>query len=242
MGKMGGEPHWRDGQPCPTFQSIQKSEAPNAVNGEAVRAIQATPGELAAIEQMLANRGRLAIEKSEVRIKLRHATGVPEAGDIPPPNTDMEKGGHCRQDGMKLAGVVFLYMPGSGRVWGAGQPDLDSVHDFVHTIGRFRYRDGFDQVWVGDELYDLRRRAKARFCLQYLVKTQAFNAASGRHLEKEIDPFVREKCQLPPLPAMSKSHLRIQHFFHDPSRKLSKLRVDLVKPAGRNGRFYLQVN
>ncbi len=111
----------------------------------------------------------------------------------------------------------------------------------LRTIGRFQYGAGFRDVWLGGEHYDLRGRSKARFCLQYLVAKQAFDADSARHLENEIDPFVRKKCQLPPLPESAQSNIRIQHFFNDPSRKLTRLRRDLVKAAGRNGRFYLQV-
>ena len=111
----------------------------------------------------------------------------------------------------------------------------------IYTIGRFQYGAGFMDVWLGGEHYNLRRRAKARFCLQYLVAKRAFAAASARHLENEIDPFVRKKCQLPPLPAAAQANLRVQHFFNDPARKLSRLGRELVKAAGRNGRFYLQV-
>ena len=111
----------------------------------------------------------------------------------------------------------------------------------LRTIGRFQYRAGFKDVWLGGEHYDLRGRAKARLCIQYLVAKRAFAADSARHLETEIDPFVRKKCRLPPLPDSAQSNLRIQHFFNDPSRKLSRLRLDLVKAAGRNGCFYLQV-
>ncbi|MGD0745389.1 MAG: hypothetical protein ABSA45_09560 [Verrucomicrobiota bacterium] len=102
--------------------------------------------------------------------------------------------------------------------------------------GRFRFENGFLDVWLGGEHYDLRGRAKARFCIQYLIAKQAFDTDSARHLENEIDPFVRKKCQLPP-----PSEIRIQHYFNDRSGKLSRLRSDLVKAAGRNGRFYLQV-
>ena len=111
----------------------------------------------------------------------------------------------------------------------------------LRTIGRFQYRTGFKDVWLGGEHYDLRGRPKARLCIQYLVAKRAFNANSARHLEREIDPFVRKKCQLPPLPESAQSNLRIQHFFTDPSQKLSRLRRELVRAAGRNGRFYLQV-
>jgi hypothetical protein len=106
----------------------------------------------------------------------------------------------------------------------------------IRTIGQLQFGAGFMDVWLGGEHYDLRGRAKARLCIQYLVAKQAFAAASARHLENEIDPFVRKKCQLPP-----PSEIRVQHYFNDRSGKLSRLRRDLVKAAGRNGRFYLQV-
>jgi hypothetical protein len=106
----------------------------------------------------------------------------------------------------------------------------------LQTIGKLQYRTGFEDVWLGGVHYDLRGRAKARFCLQYLVKQRAFDAASARHLETEIDPFVRKQCQLPP-----SSEIRIQHYFNDRSGKLTRLRSDWVKAAGRIGRFYLAV-
>ncbi len=117
-----------------------------------------------------------------------------------------------------------------------GPPLASVANKNIHTIGRFQYGAGFHDVWLGGEHYDLRGRAKARFCIQYLVAKQAFDPASARHLENEIDPFVRKKCELPP-----SSEIRIQHYFNDRSGKLSRLRGDLVKAAGRNGRFYLQV-
>jgi hypothetical protein len=106
----------------------------------------------------------------------------------------------------------------------------------IQTLGRWQFSSDFKDVWLGDEHYDLRGRAKARFCIQYLVAQQAFDADSARHLETEIDPFVREKCRLPP-PA----EIRIQHYFNDRAGEIARLRRELVKSAGRNGRFYLQV-
>jgi len=125
------------------------------------------------------------------------------------------------------AGVMGLAM---------GPPLASVANKNIHTIGRFQYGAGFMDVWLGGEHFDLRGRAKARFCLQYLVAKKAFDPDSARHLENEIDPFVRKKCGLPP-----PSEIRIQHYFNDGSGKLSRLRSDLVKAAGRNGRFYLQV-
>ena len=135
------------------------------------------------------------------------------------------------------AGVVGLAM---GPPVAAAEPRLGieavGANIDIRTIGRFQYQAGFKDVWIGGEHYDLRGRAKARLCIQYLVAKQAFDADSARHLEDEIDPFVRKKCQLPP-----PSEIRIQHYFNDRSGKLPRLRSDLVKAAGRNGRFYLQV-
>ena len=119
-----------------------------------------------------------------------------------------------------------------------GNPADDNI---IHMIGRFEYRAGFKDIWLGDVHYDLRCRAKARLCLRCLVENEAFDEQSALDLEAVIDPFVREHCCLEKLPKSSQSNLRIQHFFHDRDKNLNQLRLDLVKPAGRNGRFYLQV-
>lgn len=140
------------------------------------------------------------------------------------------------------AGVVGLVAAAGGSTTGNLPKDQAfGENKKILTIGRFQYGAEFHDVWLSGEHYDLRGRAKARFCLQYLVAKQAFDPDSARHLENEIDPFVRKKCQIPQLPESAQSNLRIQHFFNDPSQKLSRLRRELVKAAGRNGRFYLQV-
>lgn len=108
-------------------------------------------------------------------------------------------------------------------------------------IGRLRWENDFGDIWLGDVHYDLRSRNTARFCIQYLVMMEAFDRASARHLEREIEVFVREKSQLPALPAGADSNLRIQRYFNDPVKKYHGLRKELVKSAGRNGCFYLQV-
>lgn len=135
---------------------------------------------------------------------------------------------------------TLSYPMGEGNV-PAAEKEIPAANQVLRAIGRFQYRPGFKDVWLGGEHYDLRGRAKARFCIQFLEAKQAFNEGSARHLETEIDPFIRKKCHLPPLPESAQSNLRIQHYFNDPSRKLSQLRRDLIKAAGRNGRFYLQV-
>jgi hypothetical protein len=107
----------------------------------------------------------------------------------------------------------------------------------IRTIGRFQYRDGFEDVWLGGEHYNLRGRNKARLCIQYLIEQQAFTAASARHFVKEIDPYVRNKGDY--LPA---AEIKIDHYFADLNGRLPRLRKDLVRAAGRNGKFYLKTD
>jgi hypothetical protein len=287
MGKMGGEPHGSDGQSCPALKFIQKSEAENAVNIEAVRAIQATSGELAAIQQMLANDWAApwgGEKKSDFesgkkqhlirpvatpppRLNLtpnpqpagghplpsdgRRATPIQRARDIFSLDVDKGKNGHSRPAGMKLAGIVFLYAAG-GDGQGRGMEQCESqcahqsgpepvpVNDFIHTIGRLRYRAGFGEVWVGDELYDLRRRAKARFCLQYLFEKAAFDAASALHFEKQINPHVRKLSKLEPQPDYAE--IKIHHYFNPSTGKIARLGRTLIRSAGRgSGRYFLNI-
>jgi hypothetical protein len=158
-------------------------------------------------------------------------------GDTSPNGFD--RGIGSRAGEIVADGIAGSGMPNLGNWNSDSRSKLNAVGSIHHRMGRhgrFGFEPGFKDVWLGGEHYDLRGRAKARFCIQYLVAKQAFNADSARHLEHEIDPFVRKKCQLPP-----PSEIRIQHYFNDRSGKLSRLRGDLVKAAGRNGRFYLQV-
>ena len=104
-------------------------------------------------------------------------------------------------------------------------------------IGRFKYRDGFQGVRLAYGHYNLRGRNKARLCIQYLIEQQAFAAASARHFVDEIDPYVRKKGDY--LPA---AEIKIDHYFADLNGRLPRLRKDLVRAAGRNGRFYLKTD
>lgn len=106
----------------------------------------------------------------------------------------------------------------------------------VLVVGRLRYLPGFDDVWVGTEHYNLRERKKARLCLQYLVDRRAFDAASARHLVEEIDLYVRREGDFP-----RAADVKIGHYFHDPTGRLPKLRQDLIRSAGGNGRYFLNV-
>ncbi|MBI5386383.1 MAG: hypothetical protein HZA90_17065 [Verrucomicrobia bacterium] len=105
------------------------------------------------------------------------------------------------------------------------------------AVGRLRYRPGFEDVWLGDTHYDLRERKKARLCLQYLVEKRAFDVASARHLVDEIDLYVRQQGNFPRL-----ADIKINHYFNDQTGKLSGLRKALIRPAGRDGRYFLQVD
>ena len=104
-------------------------------------------------------------------------------------------------------------------------------------IGRMSYLPGFNDVWLGDEHYDLRMRHKARFCIEFLVSKLAYNAGAARHFLGEIDPYVRNKGNY--LPA---ADIKIDHYFNDQSGRLPQLRKDLIRAAGRNGKFYLNTN
>jgi hypothetical protein len=103
--------------------------------------------------------------------------------------------------------------------------------------GRLRWDNDFKEIRLGNALYNLESRKKARFCLQYLVSKRAFDEGSARHLENEIDPFVRKMARMSALPESSKGNLRIQQYFLG-NKATEKLCRELVRSAG-NGRFYL---
>ena len=103
--------------------------------------------------------------------------------------------------------------------------------------GRLRYLPGFSDLWLGTEPYDLRGRTKARLCIQYLFEQEAFDAASARHLVDEIDPYVRKAGDFP-----RAADIQILFYFNDRRGKLSKLYQDLIRSAGRDGRYFLKVD
>ncbi len=108
------------------------------------------------------------------------------------------------------------------------------------SIGRLSYLPGFDQVWLGGQLYDLSERPKARACIQFLVDRKAVDRTSACHLEKEIDPHVRAKCQLPKLPNYSET--KIHYYFNPTKSKTARLGRELIRSAGRGtGRYFLNV-
>ena len=104
--------------------------------------------------------------------------------------------------------------------------------------GRLQWANGFKEVRLGGVLYNLQTRKKARYCIQYLVQKGAFDEKSARHLEREIDPYVRKHSKMPPLLDSSRNNLRIQHYFTGTGKNVHQLCAELIKSAG-NGRFYL---
>jgi hypothetical protein len=111
-----------------------------------------------------------------------------------------------------------------------------AVPDGILSLGRLRYRPGFEDVWLGRAHYDLRTRTKARLCIRYLAEQRAVDGGSARHLIDEIDPFVRERGNFP-----RAADIKIDHYFTDRTGKLSALRKELIGSAGRNGRYFLKV-
>ena len=104
--------------------------------------------------------------------------------------------------------------------------------------GRLQWANDFKEIRLGGVLYNLEKRKKARYCIQYLVESAAFCERSARHLENEIDPYVRAQAKLEPLRESSKDNLRIQHYFVGTGKNFRQLYAEVIKSAG-NGRFYL---
>jgi len=130
--------------------------------------------------------------------------------------------------------VLEPYLPGLAGA--AVQPAGMREGGFVER-GKLRYGPGFEDVWVGGVHYDLRERAKARLCLQYLVEKGAFDASSGRHLADEIDPYVRERGNFE-----RAANIKIHHYFTDRDGRLQRLRKELIVNAARSGRYFLKVD
>jgi hypothetical protein len=109
------------------------------------------------------------------------------------------------------------------------------------SVGRLSWDNDFNDIDFGGVHYDLTNRDAARHCIRYLVMMKAFNKTSARHLENEINPYVREQVKRDVLKHGSDGNLRIQHYFCGSGKNYLGLRKELVKAAGRNGCFYLQV-
>ena len=346
MGKSEGEPQRSDGQPCPALLKNQASEGKTADNGEDLRFVQASPEELAAIEQMLAAIGSASSDLSQPPTKSRcrlaglrlagvlflfaavggglacgfghgshcahncshktnpvHATtrhtiaGRRRSKSVPDgPSAGNDDGGLTVEsggaEGQRPECVVraeMLRQPAARRPmpddesavptirWVRAAPATDDIRamlaeiragvaglamgppvagefeksevrsqnaelrgrtaEILNQIGQFQYRPGFEDVWFGGEHYDLRKRRKARLCLEYLVARKAFDVASARHFENEIDPYVRKKGRLG---ARGKfSDIQIKQYFNDREGRLPKLRKALIRSVAGNGKYYL---
>jgi hypothetical protein len=104
-------------------------------------------------------------------------------------------------------------------------------------IGRLEYTFDFKLIRLGGQYFDLRSRLSARFCIKYLVEKRAFSESAARSLLDEIDPYVREQTRLPKAVAVKMT----DYFANERGLKLQELRRLLVCPAGRNGRYFLNV-
>jgi hypothetical protein len=147
--------------------------------------------------------------------------------------------GSTATTGLAGARMLLVFAPATKMEIGghAARGRKQTVKDIIRTNGRFKYRDGFEDIWIGNEHFDLRTRPKARLCIRFLVEHQAFDTATARHFRDEIDPFVRKAGDY--LPSVE---IKIDHYFNDQTGRLPKLRKDLIRAAGRNGKFYLKTD
>ena len=109
------------------------------------------------------------------------------------------------------------------------------------SVGRLSWDNDFNDIVFGGVHYDLTTRDAARHCIRYFVMMEAFNKATARHLENEINKYVREQVKRDVLKPGSDGNLRIQHYFSGSGKNLLGLCKEFVRAAGRNGCFYLQV-
>jgi len=143
--------------------------------------------------------------------------------------------------GRRLVGALLMYEcePAGGRLRqrkGRARCSVVAPEEGISARGRLRYGPGFEDVWVGDTHFDLRERARARLCVQYLAEAEAFDAASARSFADEIDPYVREKGGFGIL-----RDIRLNDYFNDRTGELRRLKRELIASAGRNGRYFLRV-
>ncbi|MGZ4963043.1 MAG: hypothetical protein ACXWDN_05930 [Limisphaerales bacterium] len=140
-----------------------------------------------------------------------------------------------KKGGLK-AGKVALQVIGRLQKSPGDETHTKPVGGAKSRHGQLEQENDFNDIVFRGERYDLRKRSKARFCIKLLVTKQAFNPATAVHFDREINPYVVKMTSLPNLP-----NVKIHHYFTDARGKLSKLRKELVKAAGKNGKFYLHV-
>lgn len=144
--------------------------------------------------------------------------------------------------GRRLHFVILGYMGemAAPRASGTKPGKKSKTPDVVvcGSAGRLNWDNDFREIRLGGVLYNLETRKRARFCIKYLAAWKAYDEFSARHLEKQIEPYVRAQAGMNPLPESSKYNLRIQQYFHG-NKNLQKLGSELIVLAG-NGRYYLR--
>jgi hypothetical protein len=143
--------------------------------------------------------------------------------------------------GRRLVGALLMYEcePAGGSLRkrkAQGRRSVEMREEGILARGRLRYQPGFEDVWVGDTHFDLRERARARLCVQYLVNAEAFDPGSARSFVDEIDPYVRERGGFGVL-----RDIRLNDYFNDRTGDMRRLKRELIASAGRNGRYFLRV-
>jgi hypothetical protein len=107
----------------------------------------------------------------------------------------------------------------------------------LRSQGRLRFGPGFNDVWVDDSYYDLRKRDQARCCIQCLVERGAFTKKTALHLKDEIAPYVRQQTMDP----SKESNVRIADYFNDSQKRFRKLRKLIASAGWSTGRYFLKV-
>jgi len=102
--------------------------------------------------------------------------------------------------------------------------------------GRLKWDHDFDDVWLGNNHYNLRNRNLARLCIKYLVEKRALDPSSARHFADEIEPAVRAKVPCHP---QATSERRIHYYFNG---RIQPLFRELIGNVERKGRYYLKVH
>ena len=107
----------------------------------------------------------------------------------------------------------------------------------MKSRGRLHFRPDFGQLLVGDEYFDLRKRALARWCIRYMFRKKAFSARSALDFADDIDPAVRKLAKREARGIHSVA--KIDNFFNDAKHILPKLRQLLIRYDPDSGKYFL---
>ena len=108
------------------------------------------------------------------------------------------------------------------------------------SVGRLRWDNDFNDVYVDGIHYDLTTREGARYCIRYLVMMKAFDKARAKHIERDINKYVIEQAKREVIKPGTDGNLRIQRYFNGPGN-YPRLCKALVRAVGRNRCFFLLV-